>query len=133
MDDDASFLSAATRALAGGAEPLEVHTAQTGGGAIGLLEALASDAAGLPDFVVLDYHLPDATAPALLRWLADQPLLANLPVLVLTQDARERARETALRAGARGFAAKPSRVRSLREILLRFWSDHGPRRDDPTR
>jgi hypothetical protein len=45
--------------------------------------------------------------------------------------ARPVTRTAALAAGARDFAAKPSRMRVLREEILHFWETHGPAGDDP--
>lgn len=133
VDDDLSFLAAARRALSSGTVPFDVVTTETGSAALALLEEFADSDAPLPDFVVLDYHLPDTTAPTLLRRLSEHPVLAGLPVLVLTRDPEGRAREKALLAGASDFASKPSRVQALREIVLEFWENHASRPDDPPR
>lgn len=127
VDDDVAFLDAAKRALTSGGIPFDVETASTGAAALEILEG------GLaPDFVLLDYHLPDVTAPSLLRRLADHPLLRELPVLVVTREARERAREESLGAGAADFASKPSRVQALRELVVEFWETHGSIANDPS-
>jgi two-component system chemotaxis response regulator CheY len=133
VDDDASFLAAAVRALESGMPAFDVDTADTGRAAVALLESSTAGDVPLPDLVLLDYHLPDTTAPTLLRRFAEDPILRELPVLVLTRDAREEARDQAVQAGASDFASKPSRVHALREIVIRFWETYGPASDDPSR
>lgn len=131
IDDDRVFLGAATRALTEGTPPFEVQTAETGAAAIEVLSRAKLRGEEGPDLVLLDYHLPDTIAPALLRRLSADGFLERVPVLVLTRDERERARADALAAGAHAFSAKPSRVRALREIVIRFWEAHGSSTDDP--
>jgi len=132
VDDDTSFLSAAERALAIGSPGFDVTTAGNGLEAIALLKDAEADETSLPDVVLLDYHLPDTTAPSLLQRLAALPSLREIPILVLTRDERESAREDALRAGATDFAFKPSRVQALRDMVVEFWETHGTSVGDPS-
>jgi CheY-like chemotaxis protein len=132
VDDDPSFLAAASRALVSGSAGFDVVTADTGFEAVDLLKRAGAGEAPLPDVILLDYHLPDTTAPTLLRRLAAYPWLKELPVLVLTRDERESARDDALDAGATEFASKPSRVQALRDIVVQFWETHGAAVDDST-
>ena len=129
IDDDPAFLSAATRALTTAHPVFAVTTAMTGTAAVAILDIAHGTENDRPDLIVLDYHLPDTVAPNLLRRLTASGSLRGVPVLVLTHD--ERARGDALAAGARAFAAKPSRVRALREVIVHFWEVHGERTDDP--
>jgi CheY-like chemotaxis protein len=131
IDDDPAFLRAATRALATARPSFAVTTAMTGAAAVAMLDVAGADENDRPDLIVLDYHLPDTVAPNLLRHLTASGSLRDVPVLVLTRDERERARGDALAAGARAFAAKPSRVRALREVIVHFWEVHGGLADDP--
>jgi CheY-like chemotaxis protein len=130
VDDDDAFVSAAAHALSGASPAFEVTAATSGAAALEALRHAAGEGE-LPDLLLLDYHLPDTTAPSLLRHLAGTPGSKPLPVLVLTRDARDEARDAALDAGASDFATKPSRLRALREIVVRFWESHGPTEDPP--
>jgi CheY-like chemotaxis protein len=122
VDDDVAFLDAARRALTSGGLGFSVETAETGAQALAILAG-----ADRPDLVLLDYHLPDITAPRLLGLSAEK---RRPPVLVVTREAHDDAREESLSAGAADFAAKPSRVRALRELVLHFWERHGFVADD---
>lgn len=125
IDDDVSFLDAAKRALTSGGLGFAVTTAETGAQA---LEMLRRDPT--PDLILLDYHLPDVTAPHFLQLLAGTDVGGRPPVLVVTREARDNARDESLCAGATDFAPKPSRVRALRELVLLFWERHGTVADD---
>lgn len=132
IDDDVAFLVAAKQALSSISLSFDVTTAETGAAGIAILNAANSGDSRLPDFIVLDYHLPDTTAPSLLQRLAADPILRAIPVLVVTRDDRESAKEQVLLAGAAEFASKPSRVSTLRDLVVRFWNMHGPGADDST-
>lgn len=57
-----------------------------------------------PDFVIMDYHLPDMTGMGVMRELRGMSPPAK--ILVLSADARYDHITKALRAGAKGFALK---------------------------
>ncbi|MQA89641.1 MAG: response regulator [Gemmatimonas sp.] len=79
-----------------------------------------------PDLILLDLHMPHRTGFELLADLRElAPPGDFLPVLVLTADATQEARDRALSEGARDFLTKPFdavevllRVRNLLEIRL---------------
>jgi EAL domain-containing protein (putative c-di-GMP-specific phosphodiesterase class I)/AmiR/NasT family two-component response regulator len=87
-----------------------------------------------PDLVLLDLHMPHMDGYEVLAALrAALPTGTFLPVLVLTADATNAARERALDAGAKDFLSKPfdrvetiQRVRNLLEtrMLYRTVQDH---------
>jgi len=60
-----------------------------------------------PDVLVLDLMLPDRSGLEILAELRATPMLAALPVLMLTARGHSRDREAAGRAGASAFLAKP--------------------------
>ena len=78
---------------------LAVHTT--------LLEGLAALRSAPPDLLLLDMQLPDGSGLELLRVLADDPLLATVPVLMVSADVMEDSIGAALKAGARAYIAKP--------------------------
>jgi len=69
-------------------------------------QARAAFDAGAPDCVLLDYHLPDATAPELLAAWRDATGMLRTPVIVLTGLADEAAVAAAVEAGAMDYLVK---------------------------
>lgn len=71
-----------------------------------------------PDLVLLDLHMPHIDGFALLGQLTERtPPGEYCPILVLTADATEQARERALSTGAHDFLTKPFQ---RTEVLLRI-------------
>jgi CheY-like chemotaxis protein len=122
VDDNEDFLRVA-RAILGDA--FTVHTVESGAEALAFLERRHPfDGAPRPAFVVLDFHLPDMNAPAVLDRIGADDDLRAIPVLVLSQADWEEDRAAARAAGARQFRVKPSRVQALRDAVLAFWREH---------
>ena len=122
VDDNEDFLRVA-RAILGDA--FTVHTVESGAEALAFLERRHPfDDAPRPAFVVLDFHLPDMNAPAVLDRIGADDDLRAIPVLVLSQADWEEDRAAARAAGARQFRVKPSRVQALRDAVLAFWREH---------
>ena len=122
VDDNPGFLRVARAILE---DAFSVHTVENGEEALAFLERRAPFAdAPRPAFVVLDFHLPDMNAPAVLARLGADAALRALPVLVLSQADWEEDEQAARAAGARQFCVKPSRVHALREAIVTFWRDH---------
>ena len=99
-------------------------TAETGEAALAFLRREGSQAvAPRPDFVVLDYRLPDMNAPEVMTHIRREPDLAALPVLVLSQADWEEDAAAALGTGAQRFVAKPSALEDLRNVVCAFWRE----------
>jgi DNA-binding response OmpR family regulator len=81
---------------------------------------LFSDAP-IPDFVVLDFHLPDMDAPEVLAMIRRRNDLKHMPVLVLSQAGWADDERRALEAGCSLYCTKPSELDELREIIANFW------------
>jgi signal transduction histidine kinase/DNA-binding NarL/FixJ family response regulator len=70
-----------------------------------------------PDLVLLDLHLPDMPGEEVLRRLRANPNTADVPVVVLSADARPSHIEHLLDQGARAFLTKPLDVKELLTLL----------------
>jgi CheY-like chemotaxis protein len=66
-----------------------------------------------PDLILLDLHLPDMPGQEVLRRLGASPATADIPVAILSADARPALIERLLAEGARGFLTKPLDVKEL--------------------
>ena len=70
-----------------------------------------------PDLILLDLHLPDMPGEAVLRRLRSSPATADIPVAILSADARPALIERLLGEGVRGFLTKPLDVRELLALV----------------
>jgi signal transduction histidine kinase len=110
VDDEEANLDLLEALLAGEGYTRLVRTADA-------REVPALDARHAPDLVLLDLHMPHRHGLAVLGDLrAATPAGDYRPVLVLTADATEEARDRALALGARDFVTKPF---DAAEVLLR--------------
>jgi PAS domain S-box-containing protein len=70
-----------------------------------------------PDLVLLDLHLPDMPGEEVLRRLRSNPKTAQIPVVILSADARPSLITQLVDQGARAFMTKPLDVSELLELL----------------
>lgn len=77
---------------------------------IGLEMALSNQ----PDLILLDLGLPDSDGQTLSVWLRNEPVLENIPIIVLTAWPEEVARHTVKAYGLNGYLCKPI---SLKELI----------------
>jgi signal transduction histidine kinase/AmiR/NasT family two-component response regulator len=66
-----------------------------------------------PDLILLDLHLPDMPGETVLRRLWSSPATADIPVAILSADARPALIERLLAEGVRGFLTKPLDIKEL--------------------
>ncbi|HEV3505620.1 MAG TPA: ATP-binding protein, partial [Actinomycetes bacterium] len=70
-----------------------------------------------PDLILLDLHLPDMPGQEVFRRLRAEPRTAQVPVVVLSADARPTLIKELLGQGVRAFLTKPLDVKELLELL----------------
>jgi DNA-binding response OmpR family regulator len=119
VDDDRASRRALTRAL--------TEAGYTCRESVSGEEALEMLHAEIPSLVLLDFHMPELNgAEVLSRLRSDQdPVLAQLPAIMLTGDGGEESEVRCLEAGANDFVTKPVNVAVLRariETQLRLQS-----------
>ena len=66
-----------------------------------------------PDLILLDLHLPDMPGQEVLRRLQAEPRTAQVPVVILSADARPSLINELLAQGVRAFMTKPLDVKEL--------------------
>lgn len=91
-----------------------LSVAETGEAA---LERLRDPALPRPDLILLDLNLPDGSGFELLGELRGEPILADVPVVVLSGEASRSERERLLAAGADEYVTKPFEVRVFVDLL----------------
>ena len=70
-----------------------------------------------PDLLLLDLHLPDMPGEEVLRRLRTTPKTAEVPVVVLSADARPSLIQRLLDQAARAFLTKPLDVKELLDAV----------------
>lgn len=70
------------------------------------------------DAVILDINMPEMNGLELLQRMSEEPLMKNIPVVMMTTDASEAHMKTAFELGAKGFIRKPFVPEELRKMLL---------------
>lgn len=90
-------------------------------GAIGL-EKLRN---GSFDFVVSDWNMPNLDGLEMLKQIRADANLANLPVLMVTAEAKKENIIAAAQAGASGYVVKPFTAATLEEKLNKIFEKMG--------
>ncbi len=99
IDDDDFACKLTQKALEGAG--YELVFAHDGAAALGLLRRRR------PDLILMDVNLPDIDGVALTQKLKRVPQYADIPVLMLTGEARREILAISMSAGAAGFIVKP--------------------------
>jgi len=86
-----------------------------------------------PALVLLDLHLPDMPGEEVLRRLQASPKTADIPVVILSADARPGLIKRLLDQGARAFLTKPLNVTELLELLDTIAAEHEQATSAPPR
>lgn len=105
VDRDASWRARVAQALA--EEAVAVSQAENGA------EALEQAKAAAPDLLLTELDLPDVTGLGLIRTLREEPILAHVPVIVVTRFDREVDRIVAFETGIDDYVTKPFFGREL--------------------
>ena len=88
------------------------------------------------DAVILDINMPEMNGLELLKRMSEDPLMKNIPVVMMTTEASEAHMKTAFELGAKGFIRKPFVPEELRKMLLGVLGfdekgNYGKRERDP--
>lgn len=74
------------------------------------LDDALSGAAPLPDMVVMDLRMPRMSGEEVLRKLRENPRLAAIPAVIMSDSGDERDRQRCLEAGAAAYMSKPTLI-----------------------
>jgi two-component system chemotaxis response regulator CheY len=69
------------------------------------------------DLLLLDIHMPNLDGLGCLEAVRKSPVLAGLPVIIISSDTTPAQIETARALGAHAYIKKPFRIEGLREAL----------------
>lgn len=73
------------------------------------------------DFLVTDWNMPGMTGLELLKAVRADPNLSNLPVLMVTAEAKREQIVEAAHAGVNGYVIKPFTAATLKEKIERIF------------
>jgi two-component system chemotaxis response regulator CheY len=77
------------------------------------------------EFVVTDWNMPNMSGIQLLQNIRKDPLLKDLPVLLVTAEAKRENIVAAAQSGANGYIVKPFTATTLEEKLNRIFEKLG--------
>jgi CheY-like chemotaxis protein len=116
--DDVFFLR---RAMGKANISVPLHVAENGQKAIEYLQGVGEYGNRalhpLPSLVLLDLKIPYVSGFEVLIWIREQPILADLSVVILTSSPEQRDWEMAVNLGASGYLVKPPTGEMLRQFL----------------
>ena len=125
VDDNESFLRVVRTILEDDGSPFAMLAARSGTEALAVLDRCPPFGdLPRPALIVLDFHLPDMNAPAVLTEIGRRAEHRSIPVLVLSQAEWDEDAAAALAAGAARFTMKPARVDDLRHAIVGFWKEY---------
>ncbi|MFM7187604.1 MAG: response regulator transcription factor [Armatimonadota bacterium] len=94
-----------------GRRGLEIHGVSNGNAAVELLET------NPPDLAILDVMMPGLDGYEVLRFIRDNPVLAGIPVVMLTARAQLDDIQQGLSLGADAYLAKPFDPEELLSVV----------------
>lgn len=89
------------------------------------VSALNKLRSGRFEFVVTDWNMPNMTGLELLANIRQDPMLKDLPVLMVTAEAKRENIISAAQAGATGYIVKPFTASTLEEKLNKIFEKLG--------
>ncbi|RYY41713.1 MAG: response regulator [Chitinophagaceae bacterium] len=121
VDDDPDDAFLLERALAELPVPIKFHSIEDSD------EVIAAVTLHRPDLIFMDMNMPKKNGLECLQALQEQPVLANIPIILYSSSELASLMETAYAHGASLFFRKPSTflgmVSALRTIVEMDWSD----------
>lgn len=109
--DDFSTMRQLVRSFLNDLGYREVVEADSGDRALPILKK------GQIDFLVTDWNMPGMPGLELLKAVRSDPNLANLPVLLVTAEAKREQIVEAAQAGVNGYVVKPFTAQVLKEKI----------------
>jgi two-component system chemotaxis response regulator CheY len=104
----------------------EIHEAGNG------LEALAVLARCWVDLVVADINMPEMNGVEMVEKMAEDQLIARIPVVMVTSERSEARIERLRQLGVRGYLTKPFRPEALRDLVNDLLPIEGALKMEPT-
>jgi two-component system chemotaxis response regulator CheY len=84
-------------------------------------EALAKLKQNKYDLVLLDWNMPEMDGITLLQEIRKDPQLKDIPVIMVTAEAKKENVLLAIQSGANNYIVKPFTAETLKEKLEKVW------------
>jgi two-component system chemotaxis response regulator CheY len=84
-------------------------------------EGLAKLKQGKYDLVLLDWNMPEMDGITLLQEIRKDPQLKNIPVIMVTAEAKKENVLLAIQSGANNYIVKPFTAETLKEKMEKVW------------
>lgn len=125
VEDNPMDVELVTEALASWESPARLSVVEDGDAAVNFLRRVGTYAAApTPNLILLDLNLPKRTGVEVLEEIKSDPLLAEIPVIVLTTSDRESDVKRAYRLHANCYLTKPLEIPEFIDkvkAIEQFW------------
>jgi CheY-like chemotaxis protein len=126
VDDDPGDVLITREALAARERPGQVHVAADGAAALDFLHKRAGhEAAPTPDLVLLDLNLPRVSGREVLASVKADPVLAKIPVIVLTTSDADDDVAASYALHANAYVTKPVDYDQFVDVVRRIGDFYG--------
>jgi two-component system cell cycle response regulator DivK len=78
--------------------------------------------ASKPDLILMDIQLPEISGIEVIKWLKDDAVLKNIPIIAITAFAMKGDEERIRASGCEGYLSKPIAVNDFLATINRFLS-----------
>lgn len=119
VDDDSDDCVFLKTSVEDAGNKANVICATDGEEAVNYLNSVPSES--LPSLIVLDLNMPRWDGKKTLSYLKSHPLLANIPVVILSTSENEKERQKCTQLGAVSYHKKPHRLDEYRGIVANFF------------
>lgn len=90
------------------------------------VEALALARTHAPDLILMDIQLPEVSGLEVTKWIKDDDLLSEIPVIAVTAFAMKGDEQRILQGGCEAYLSKPISIMSFIETVQRFIGEAKP-------
>jgi len=87
--------------------------------AVNAEEALAQAREHVPDLILMDIQLPEVSGLEVTKWIKDDPMLADIPIIAVTAFAMKGDEERIRAGGCEDYVAKPISVTAFVDKVKR--------------
>lgn len=119
VDDDSDDCIFLKTSVADSGNKADVICANDGEEAVRYLHSVSAD--HLPSLIVLDLNMPRWDGKKTLQYLKTDPLLSEIPVIVLSTSENEKEKESCRQMGAVSYHKKPHQYNDYQGIVANFF------------